>query len=162
VKGPDHLSDGNAEALPPNSTSTSLIDQVKQGDQPKWEQLMLFYKPLVRCWCRGKVTRPEDTEDVVQEVFTTVFRALGEFQKQPQRGAFRSWLKKITGYKLQEHWKQARKQPMAAGGSEALERIAALPDPFGEESSTEEDASDRCPLLRGAMKLVRLDFANPT
>jgi len=162
MKGPDHLSDGDAVSVQQNSTSTSLIDQVKQGDQAKWEQLVRLYNPLVRYWCRGKVTCPEDTEDVVQEVFTTVFRSLGEFKKQPHRGAFRAWLKKITGYKLQEHWKLGRKQPVAAGGSEALERIAALPDPFGEESSTEEDASERCLLLRGAMELVRLEFENTT
>jgi RNA polymerase sigma-70 factor (ECF subfamily) len=158
MKGFDHSSNRDADDLQADSTSLSLIDRIKHGDPDQWELLLRLYRPLVRWWCRGKGTRPEDTEDVVQEVFTNVLRTIGEFNKRPHRGAFRAWLKKITHYKLLEHWNQARNQAAAAGGSEAQEHLAAFPDPFGESSSADEDASERGILVRGVLELVRAEF----
>jgi RNA polymerase sigma-70 factor (ECF subfamily) len=153
MKDSDHIS--NRDAPPPNSTSTSLIEQVKQGDRGKCEQLMRVYRPVVLWWCRSKVPRHEDREDLVQEVFSTVFQKIGEFTKQPHRGAFRAWLKQITQYKLLEHHKQAGHCPPPAGGTAAQERLAAVPDIHQDESSAAEQVSERRILLRSAMAEIR-------
>jgi hypothetical protein len=59
----------------------TLLDKARQGDRPSWERLLKLYRPLVLWWCRARVARREDAEDVAQEVFTTVFGRLGEFTK---------------------------------------------------------------------------------
>jgi RNA polymerase sigma-70 factor, ECF subfamily len=162
MKGSDPSTPRDGEVLKSNSTSTTLIDDIKQGDRDKWELLMRLYRPLVLYWCRGKVKRQEDTEDLVQEVFTTIFQTIGEFTKQPHRGAFRAWLKQITRYKILEYWKKAGNQPAGAGGSEAQERLAEVLDPFADDSSADEDASERCILLRSAKELIRPEFERNT
>jgi RNA polymerase sigma-70 factor (ECF subfamily) len=155
MKGPDNSSSGDSEASPASATSVTLLDKARQGDHPSWERLLTLYRPLVLWWCRARVASREDAEDVAQEVFTTVFGRLGEFTKS---GSFRGWLKTITYHKLGDHFRCASKQPTAAGGSEAQERLAEVPDLGGDDAPSEVSPSERCLLLRSALDLVRGEF----
>jgi RNA polymerase sigma-70 factor (ECF subfamily) len=155
MRGPDHLSDGGSS--PSGSTSATLLGQVKQGDAAGWQRLMALYRPLVLWWCRSRVTRREDAEDVAQEVFTTVWAKVGTFDRQGQ-GSFRAWLKRITQLKILEYWRGARGRPVAAGGSDAREALDQFPEGPPEGATAEEDASDRRLLLRSALELVRPEF----
>jgi RNA polymerase sigma-70 factor (ECF subfamily) len=160
MKGSDRSSDRDGGSSSASSTSATLLEQVKQGDAAGWQRLMGLYRPLVLWWCRHKVARREDAEDVAQEVFTTVLSKVGEFARQ-RRGSFRAWLKQITHFKLLEHRKEECHQPAAAGGSEAREALDQCPDqPL--EPSAEEDPSERRILLRSALELVRADFTPST
>jgi RNA polymerase sigma-70 factor (ECF subfamily) len=161
MKGPDHSSGRGACSPPGRSTSATLLEQVKQGDSAGWQRLMSLYRPLVLWWCRGKVAGREDAEDVAQEVLTTVFTRVCEFERQ-RPGSFRAWLKGITRHKLLEHWKQARHRPAAAGGSEAREALEQCPELRLEQSTADDDASERRILLRSALELVRGDFEPST
>jgi RNA polymerase sigma-70 factor (ECF subfamily) len=158
----DHLSTGGRGVAQPSPTSATLIEKVKQADPQSWERLMELCRPLVLWWCRGQLPRREDVEDVVQEVFSTVFRRIPEFTKGQQPGGFRAWLKSITRFKLSEQRKRAGNRPVAAGGSEAQERFAEVPDPQADGSSADEGPPERRILLDSAMKLVRADFAPAT
>jgi RNA polymerase sigma-70 factor (ECF subfamily) len=162
MKGSGHLSNRGGEASPSSSTSLTLLEQVQQGDRPSWERLMKLYRPLVLWWCQGKLARREDAEDVAQEVLTTVLTHISKFKQRQRQGSFRAWLKQITQYKLLEHWKQAGHEPAAAGGSEAQQRGAEVPDAAGAESMADEDASERCILLRSALELVRAEVGPRT
>jgi RNA polymerase sigma-70 factor (ECF subfamily) len=160
MKGPDHFSPRDSGSSP-NSTSASLLDQVKQGDAAGWQRLMALYRPLLLWWCRNRGVVREDAEDVVQEVLTTVLTRIGEFERQRQ-GGFRAWLKAITRFKLLEHFKEARHQPAAAGGSDAREALDQCPAEALAEDSGEEDTLEHRILLRGALELVRPDFRPST
>jgi RNA polymerase sigma-70 factor (ECF subfamily) len=142
------------------STSASLLDQVKHGDALGWQRLTTLYRPLVHWWCRQRVRRHEDAEDLVQEVLATVLLRVGTFDRE-RLGSFRAWLKKIMQYKLLEYWKDTRHQPIAAGGSEAREVLEQLPDqPL--TASEDDDATERRILLHSALELVRAEFEDKT
>jgi RNA polymerase sigma-70 factor (ECF subfamily) len=160
-----HVSDDSyprdAEYSPGTSTSASLLDQVKHGDATGWQRLMSLYRPLVLWWCRNRVARHEDAEDVVQEVLATVMTRIGEFDRQ-RPGSFRAWLKAITQFKLMDYWKAMHHQPMAAGGSEAKEALDQYPARPLHEDGPDVDASERRILLRSALELLQPEFEPKT
>jgi RNA polymerase sigma-70 factor (ECF subfamily) len=158
MKGPDNSSDRTRDASRSSSTSLNLLVQVKQGDPQSWDRLMSLYRPLVLWWCRCHVPRPEDAEDVAQDVFMTVHKKIVTFTRGERPGSFRAWLRGITYRKLGEYFRRARHQPAAAGGSEAQEILTAMPDEFDEDASADEVPSERCILLRSALELIRADF----
>jgi RNA polymerase sigma-70 factor (ECF subfamily) len=162
MKDADNSPDKDEVAPPSSATSTTLIERVKEGDQQSWERLMKLYSPLVLCWCRTRGTQREDAQDVAQDVFQTVFKRIAEFKKQQQRGSFRAWLRTITHHKVGDHLRRTTQQPAATGGSAAQELLAEWPDAFGDDSSVDDDPSERVILLRSAMELVRPEFEAPT
>ena len=66
-----------------------LINRIRQGDGPAGEELIGRYYAAVfhycRCWCGDK----ETAEDLTQETFLRLFRALPDYK---ERGKFRGYL----------------------------------------------------------------------
>jgi RNA polymerase sigma-70 factor (ECF subfamily) len=163
MKGADNSSGREEDALQSRSTSVTLLEQVKQRDKPSQERLMDLYRPLVLYWCRAKgVHRHQDTEDLTQEVFATVFSKIGGFTKGEQPGSFRAWLRSITRNKVGDYIRKARHWPSAAGGSEAQAILAEVPDPSGEGISADEDSVERGILHHSALELLRQEFEPKT
>jgi RNA polymerase sigma-70 factor (ECF subfamily) len=141
-----------------NITSTTLLAQAKAGDAAAWARLEFLYTPLVRWWCRRQgVNRPQDVEDVTQEVFATVARRIGGFAK-GEAGSFRSWLYTITRHKAGDHYRRRRAEPPAPGGSEAQARLEETPEAASDSSSDDQAVSERTILVRRALELVRPEF----
>jgi RNA polymerase sigma-70 factor (ECF subfamily) len=158
MKDAGNSSNRSRNSSPSTTTSVTLIEQVKQGDAQSWERLMKLYSPLILWWCRTRGTRREDAEDIAQNVFKTLFKRLPDFTKQQLCGSFRAWLRTITHHKVGDHLRRTRNRPAAAGGSDAQEILAELPDEVGDDSSAKDDPSERVILLRSAMELVRPEF----
>src|SRR5262249_53115986 len=151
MQGSDDVSPSGRDARPTPSTSTTLLVRVKEGDEQAWQRLMDLYRPLVRRWGRYKGVDQHDAEDLAPEGFRTVAAKPVAFAKRQQRGSFRSWLRRITDYKVRDYYRKRIKQFRAAGGSDAQRRLreaAALP---GEESGGAADVSERTVLIRSAM-----------
>jgi RNA polymerase sigma-70 factor (ECF subfamily) len=161
MKGSGHISNREGAADHSDSTSTALLEQVKEGNQEKWNRLVDLYRPLVLSWCKDRVP-PHDHEDVVQEVFKTVFQKVKMFAKAEHCGGFRAWLREITRNKIRECWKRAARERAKSGGSAVQEMLVAFPDKAGGDSACENDASERRILLHSAMKLVRPEFQPST
>ena len=56
-----------------NTTSSTLLIRVKDGDAVSWFCLVRLYTPLVLCWCRQRGLSEQRAEDVAQDVFLFVF-----------------------------------------------------------------------------------------
>jgi RNA polymerase sigma-70 factor (ECF subfamily) len=110
-------------------TSASLLDRLRGGDQDSWDRLVCIYTPLLRTWIRRAGVRPDDVDDLVQDVLSILVRKLPEFSYNPMLGSFRGWLKTLTVRRVRDHWKSRRGQAEAGGGSAALDMLAELEDP---------------------------------
>jgi RNA polymerase sigma-70 factor (ECF subfamily) len=158
VKDSSNHSDSEPAADPARGTSITLLTQAKAGDARAWQRLEFLYTPLVRWWCRRHgVSRPQDVEDVTQEVFTVVAAKIGGFTKGAV-GSFRSWLYTITRHKAGDHYRRTHARPAAAGGSAAQARLEELPAAAPDSSGAEENLSERAILVRRALELVRPEF----
>jgi RNA polymerase sigma-70 factor (ECF subfamily) len=70
------------------------------------------------------VSRPEDAEDVTQQVFTQAWRSAGRYD--PDRGAVAAWLLVMARTRALDC---LRRRSTTPAGDADTERIAAIPDP---------------------------------
>jgi RNA polymerase sigma-70 factor (ECF subfamily) len=69
----------------------SYVDRLRAGDFRTQEHFVAYFSELIKVKLRSRVRIPEDIEDIRQETFTRVFKALRSEQgiRQPERlGAF--------------------------------------------------------------------------
>lgn len=78
-------------------TRLSLIVRLKdRDDQEAWGDFLEIYRPLVYRLAISKGLQDADAEDVVQQVFGAVARAVDRWQPDAARATFRTWLTTIA------------------------------------------------------------------
>lgn len=70
-----------------------LIEQIKAGDEAAFDALLGRYQQRVYRLAMSMTRNQEDAEEVLQDVFLTVYRKIGSFES---RSAFSTWLYRIT------------------------------------------------------------------
>jgi RNA polymerase sigma-70 factor (ECF subfamily) len=132
-------------------TPASLLERLcRHPDEPHWERFVLLFTPLLSRWGHRLGVPAADAEDLLQEVFTILFRTLPEFHYDPDR-SFRAWLWTVF-YRQTLAWRkrQARHLPLSAEQLEAL----ACPDRVPEAAESEY----RRVLLARVLQIVKTDF----
>jgi RNA polymerase sigma-70 factor, ECF subfamily len=142
-----------------DSTSCSLLIKAAASDREAWNRLVNLYAPLVAHWCRQAGLQGDGAEDVIQEVFAAMAAGLKTYQKDRPGTGFRGWMRGIARHKLQDHFRRATAP--AEGGTEALVRLRAVPEPVEPPNLSESD-SDVAELYRRALELVRGQFEERT
>jgi RNA polymerase sigma factor (sigma-70 family) len=103
----------NEDLLP---TRWTLIERLKNwDDQRSWRQFFDTYWKLVYGVARRAGLSPEDAQDVVQETVVSVCKAMPNFQADPGRGSFKSWLLTITRHRIIDLQRRRRKEVALAG-----------------------------------------------
>src|SRR5438552_10952747 len=91
--------------IPPTRASL-LLRLGDPGDAEAWREFVDLYTPLVYGYARKQGLQDADAADLSQEVLGTVAGAMGRFQYDPGRGAFRNWLFTVVRRKL-ANWRLA-------------------------------------------------------
>lgn len=82
-----------------------LIARIRDvNDASAWNQFTRLYKPLVSGFCRKRGLQESDADDVAQNVFVAIARAMPSFRYDASRGSFRAWLIKVTRSKLANYF----------------------------------------------------------
>jgi RNA polymerase sigma-70 factor (ECF subfamily) len=94
------------EAKPPHGAEAdeALVARAKQGDRRAFDALVERHLPQVWRVVWRVIRHHEDTEDVVQEVFVSVHRALADFRGEAQ---FSTWLHRIAVTRALNHLDRA-------------------------------------------------------
>ena len=74
-------------------TDNQLIKEFRKGDMGSYEELISRYSDKAYSLAARMCRNSEDAEEVLQDVFTTVFRKLKDFEG---KSSFSSWLYRIT------------------------------------------------------------------
>jgi RNA polymerase sigma factor (sigma-70 family) len=82
-----------AEISDGDSTDTDLVDQAKNGDRAALEKLVLRHQVWIYNIAVRMVFRPQDAEEVTQEVLVKVITKLSTFKGE---STFRTWLYRIA------------------------------------------------------------------
>ena len=90
------------------TTKKSLLARVQQGDEISWREFYEKYKPLIRLCGKDCSLTESETEELVQQVMTEIFRKdiIGKydpenipegvvFKHDPAKGRFRHYLRKV-------------------------------------------------------------------
>jgi RNA polymerase sigma-70 factor (ECF subfamily) len=144
-----------------SSTSTSLLDRVRQRDGDAWTRLARLYTPLVYRWARQSGLQASDAADVSQDVFLAVSSHIDDFSKEAPNATFRGWLWTITRNQIRLFYRKKQGRPEARGGTDAHRLLQDQPEP-PEPDFDESDCVSRRGLVHRALELVRGDFAPQT
>jgi RNA polymerase sigma factor (sigma-70 family) len=83
-----------------SSTNPSIFLRLQASDaeprQIAWEEFSSRYSPVITAFARRLGARPQDVEDVVQDVLMGFFLKSPTFIYEPSKGRFRSYLKVCT------------------------------------------------------------------
>jgi RNA polymerase sigma-70 factor, ECF subfamily len=140
-------------------TSLSLLDRLRGNDPEAWRRLVALYGPLVLYWGRRAGLSEEDAADLLQNVFQSVTGAIDRFRRDRPGDTFRGWLWSIARNKLRDHFRAREREPVAAGGSEALAHFTQVPEDEPESDAGTEPSRG---LLHRALELVRGGFEETT
>jgi RNA polymerase sigma-70 factor (ECF subfamily) len=79
------------------TTRTSLLRRVRDThDAVGWAEFRELYQPLLFGYVHRRGLTGADAEDVVQDVFVRLLRALPSYEHDRSRGRFRTWLWQVV------------------------------------------------------------------
>lgn len=98
-------------AADPNVDATTamdlLIERCLQGDQVAWEQIVRQHWRKVFNLAYKFVGRHDEAEDLTQDIFLKIFKALKTFDR---RANFQTWLISISRNLCIDHYRSVRKE----------------------------------------------------
>lgn len=126
-----------AQSLP--SLSSSLLMRVQEMQPQAWARLVEVFSPIIYRWSRQAGLSGADASDIVQDVFTSIARRIHTFERQKEKGSFRSWLATITRNQIRDYFRRKARHPDGHGGTEAMVRMMDVATP--ESDSLEKSIS---------------------
>jgi RNA polymerase sigma-70 factor (ECF subfamily) len=107
------------------ATSVTLLDRLQNQpqDAEAWQILEKIYKPVLRNWLRRHALQPSDHDDITQDIFMEVCKKLPAFRHNHRPGAFRTWLRTITHYRLHHFWRDGRYRPATGDYQDHLDQL---------------------------------------
>jgi len=144
------------------STSVTLLERLRANEPDAWRAMVHLYTPLVYHWCARGGLRGADVEDVAQEVFRAGAASMDRFRREREGDTFRGWLRGITRNIIREHYRRRGRQPQAAGGTDAFQKLQEVADTMAASLDDTDAPSEMDGLHRRALDLVRNEFAERT
>lgn len=126
-----------------------LINACLRGDQRAWDAIVQRYRRKVFNVAYTFVGRHEEAEDLTQEIFLRVFRALDTFDR---RANFTTWIISVSRNLCIDHFRRVRRERETMDrrvDASALSPVAPGIDPLGRL-----ERFDRRELLRDALKAL--------
>jgi RNA polymerase sigma factor (sigma-70 family) len=94
-------------AIIPDLNEGTLIEQLRQGDEAAFKQIVESSQGLVYNTALGIVQNPEDAEDVAQEVFVQLYESINSFKGESKLS---TWLYRITVSKAMDHLRKKKRK----------------------------------------------------
>ena len=143
----------------PDSTSMTLLEKVRHQEPQAWGRFTSIYRPLIFYWCvHCSKLSAEDAEDVTQDVFMSVSKAIGDFRRDREGDSLRGWLRVITTNQIRNHLSRKVDKIQASGGTSAqilLRQVSDLELPA-------DDATESGILIRRAVEVLKTHFSEST
>lgn len=96
------------------ATRPSLLHRVRDtGDQESWRDLYQTYSGLVHRFALWHGLTESEAQDVVQETFVAVSKAMPEFRYNPSVGSFRNWMLQTTHWRIVDQYRKRRPNQVA-------------------------------------------------
>ena len=100
---------------------STLVERCLSGDDSAWEDLVRQNTRRVYGLCYRFTGRDSEAQDLTQDVFLRVFKALGGFRS--TEGSFVTWLTRLTRNLLIDHYRRTRNQRVTDSIDEQLPRV---------------------------------------
>jgi RNA polymerase sigma factor (sigma-70 family) len=112
-------------------TRESLLGRLKDwDDQESWREFFSIYQKLIFSFAIKSGLSEQESEEVVQETALSVAKTIKDFQYDPERCSFKSWLRHVAQRRIADCFrKRSREQliedaaPNEAGKTPVIERL---------------------------------------
>jgi RNA polymerase sigma-70 factor, ECF subfamily len=111
----------------------TIVERCLSGDAAAWEELVRMHTRRVYGLCYRFTGRESEAQDLTQDVFLRVFRALGSFRS--TEGSFTTWLARLTRNLLIDHYRRTRNERITDSIEEQLPRIEGVSAPKRADSA---------------------------
>ena len=139
-------------------TRESLLIQLRDpANRESWYEFAAIYRPMVYRMARRRGLQDADAQDLAQRVLLSVAGAIGQWNADPERARFRSWLARVARNAIIDNFRRA-KPDCGQGGSTIMRRLAQEPVPADDELEREHLRE----VFRWAAKQVRWEFEDTT
>ncbi len=146
--------------LLPETRESLLIRLADAADAAAWDEFVAIYRPMILRLGLRKGLQPSDADDLAQRVLMSVSRVISDWEKDPARGSFRSWLRTVARNAIINMLQRGPKE-IAVGGSEFLDVCHAVESPSAKIEGLIDDEHDRC-VLRIAADRIEQQVAQTT
>src|SRR5438094_6356579 len=138
------MSADSAAAQP--ATPDSLIEQCLSGDQAAWEAIVRQNWRKVFNVAYKFVGRHDEAEDLTQDIFLKIFKALRTFDR---RANFQTWIISISRNLCIDHYRSVRKERQTIDRDVDANELSPVSHDPGPVAALEQQ--DRVQLLKQAM-----------
>ncbi len=139
------------DALPPPVTeeTDALIAACLKGDQQAWEVIVQRHRRRVFNVAYQFVGRHEEAEDLTQEIFLKVFKALKSFDR---RANFNTWVVSVSRNLCIDHYRRVRRERETV--DHRVDASELTPAATGLDPHGQLERFDRRTLLREALNAL--------
>jgi RNA polymerase sigma-70 factor (ECF subfamily) len=127
-----------------SGVEAGLVRRCLAGDEKAYRELIELYQSQVFSICLRMVRRREDAEDITQETFVRMFRALERYD--PER-PFAAWILTIASRLCIDHIRRRRVSPVSLTqrepGSEETHDIDVADPGFGPDEITSRSEEEK-------------------
>ena len=92
----------------PLDLDSTLVERCLSGEDAAWEELVRLHTRRVYGLCYRFTGKDSEAQDLTQDVFLRVFRALGGFRS--TEGSFATWLTRLTRNLLIDNYRRTRQE----------------------------------------------------
>ncbi|MFG0288221.1 MAG: RNA polymerase sigma factor [Rhodopirellula sp. JB044] len=102
-------------------TRISLLELAQSGqDHPAWEELLEYYRPFIRRVLAHLGIAQADLDDACQLTLMRLWKDLSNYQHQPNRARFRSWLSRLV-HNTAMDWHRRHKRSQKSFSTDATQ-----------------------------------------
>jgi RNA polymerase sigma-70 factor, ECF subfamily len=131
-------------------TSESLIEECLKGNQAAWEAIVRLNWRKVFNVAYTFVGRHDEAEDLTQDIFLKIFKALATFDR---RANFQTWIVSISRNFCIDHYRSVRKERQTIAREVDAGRLSPVSSDAGPHVALER--SDQRALLRRALEQLQ-------
>ena len=140
------------------ATRSSMIFDLKEFSEDRWNNFVLVYTPLLKFWIRKKNVPSAVEDDILQESLHKIYKSIGNFERDAAKGKFRGWLRTIVQRRVADYF---RSQPEDQGvPQEVLNQVVSQDRKDADEIEGEQQALEE--VKARALELVRQSTAEKT
>ena len=142
-------------------SDSTVVERCLSGDDAAWEELVRLHTRRVYGLCYRFTGKDSEAQDLTQDVFLRVFRALASFRS--TEGSFTTWLARLTRNLLIDHYRRNRNERVTDSIEEQSPRVEGRSEEnlsgFQHDSLASSSRPDRVVAGREASELLQAALA---
>ena len=150
------MATATAQTVP---TRPSLLARIKDWrDDEGWREFCTNYRGLIHGFAIRRGLPESEVEDVVQDTFLSVAKSIQEFNYDPARCAFKTWLMDLTSKRISDHFRKRQRAGRLGMTDPAMadqKELDSIPDPAPGELSHQWDEEWNRNLIEVALEHLK-------